>query len=87
VIISQQVVSDWLILNPEGKLMAELRSANQNNSDPLLSDTIVTNGDWHRVGLVWDGSYRRLYVDGAGWLPTPTPCPAWKALITLYTLV
>jgi len=31
----------------------------------LPSDTIVTDGAWHRIGLVWDGSYRRLSVDGA----------------------
>ena len=30
---------------------------------PLLSQTIVTNGNWHRVGVTWDGKNRILYVD------------------------
>jgi hypothetical protein len=29
----------------------------------LTSQTIITDGDWHRIGLVWDGSNRTLYVD------------------------
>ena len=29
----------------------------------LLSQTIITDGNWHRIGLVWDGSNRTLYVD------------------------
>jgi hypothetical protein len=24
---------------------------------------VITDGDWHRVGFVWDGSQRILYVD------------------------
>jgi hypothetical protein len=32
--------------------------------EPLVSETVVTDGQWHRVRLVWDGSYRSLYVDG-----------------------
>ena len=27
------------------------------------SETVVIDGHWHRIGLVWDGSYRSLYVD------------------------
>jgi len=65
VIISQQVVSDWVVLDTEGKLMTELKSAGRPNRGPLLSDATITDGDWHRIGLVWDGSYRRLSVDGA----------------------
>ena len=30
---------------------------------PLVSETVVTDGNWHRVGLVWDGPNRILYVD------------------------
>jgi hypothetical protein len=29
----------------------------------MTSDFVITDGDWHRIGLVWDGSYRTLYVD------------------------
>ncbi len=30
---------------------------------PLISPTVVTDGDWHRVGFVRDGSDRILYAD------------------------
>jgi hypothetical protein len=25
---------------------------------------MITDNHWHRIALVWDGSYRHLYVDG-----------------------
>ena len=31
---------------------------------PLVSESIITNDQWHHIGFVWDGSYRSLYVDG-----------------------
>ncbi len=31
---------------------------------PLVAELAITNGQWHHIGLVWDGSYRSLYVDG-----------------------
>jgi len=31
---------------------------------PLESQSLITDGLWHHVGFVWDGSYRSLYVDG-----------------------
>jgi hypothetical protein len=30
----------------------------------VFSETVITDGQWHRIGLVWDGSNRTLYVDG-----------------------
>jgi acyl-CoA thioesterase-1 len=33
-------------------------------TQPLVSDTVVSDGVWHLLRLVWDGSGRRLYVDG-----------------------
>jgi hypothetical protein len=30
----------------------------------LKSDVIITDGQWHHVGFVWDGSRRYLYADG-----------------------
>ena len=30
---------------------------------PLVCETVITDGQWHRVGLVWDGSTRMLSVD------------------------
>ena len=35
--------------------------------DPLMSESVITDGQWHHVGLVYDyiGLCRYLYVDGA----------------------
>ena len=30
----------------------------------LLSETVITDGNWHRIGFVWDGLHRTLCVDG-----------------------
>jgi hypothetical protein len=62
VILSQQLTSNWLALDAEGRLMTELNSSNQ-LAEPLLSETVITDGQWHCIGLVWHGSYRTLYVD------------------------
>jgi hypothetical protein len=32
---------------------------------PLESQSVITDGQWHHVGFVWEGAYRCLYVDGA----------------------
>jgi len=29
----------------------------------LLSSAVITDGDWHRVGMVWEDQRRTLYVD------------------------
>ena len=31
---------------------------------PLVSEFVITDGQWHHVGFVWDGSQRHLYADG-----------------------
>ena len=31
----------------------------------LVSDFVITDGTWHHIGLVWDGSRRHLYADGS----------------------
>ena len=55
--------SAWLSTDPaEGKLMTELQGPGQTGG-PLASQTVVTDGGWHRVGLTWDSSNRILYVD------------------------
>ena len=63
VIISQSGACDWLCINPsDGSLMSKLSRVSWNES-PLFSDVVVTDGQWHRVGFVWDGITRTLYVD------------------------
>jgi hypothetical protein len=63
IIVSQQFASDWLATDAEGNLMTELKSSDP-LAEPLVSETIITDEQWHRIGLVWDGSHRILYVDG-----------------------
>lgn len=63
VIISQKNSANWLLADPSGgKLMTDLKGIGRNAS-VLLSQTIITDGNWHRVGLTWNGSIRILYVD------------------------
>ena len=64
VIVSQQVTSDWLAVDAEGKLMTELKDLD-GLAGPLFSEAVITDGQWHRIGLVWDGTSRILCVDGA----------------------
>jgi hypothetical protein len=62
-IISQPISADWLMADSEGKLMTELRGSGR-DAAPLLSEIVITDEQWHRIGLVWDGSQRMLCVDG-----------------------
>jgi glucose/arabinose dehydrogenase len=57
----------WLAASAvNGWLLTELvpPPAGRFTPPPLVSQSVVTDGGWHRVGLVWDGSHRHLYVDG-----------------------
>jgi len=63
-IISEPFGPDWLSLDPlTGHLMTELTNSGR-GATPLQSQAVITDGDWHRIGFVWDGLYRTLYVDG-----------------------
>jgi hypothetical protein len=62
VIMSQQGAAKWLMADVEGNLMTELKGSGQSDAE-LLSQTNITDSEWHRIGLVWDGSHRTLYVD------------------------
>jgi len=63
VVVSQMGGANWLCIDSsDGVLMTELAGPGS-NSGPLLSQTIITDGAWHRIGFVWDGSHRMLYVD------------------------
>ena len=55
----------WLCCDAaEGTLMTELQSSGRGGC-AMTSDFVVSDGEWHRIGLVWNGSHRRLYVDDA----------------------
>jgi len=64
VILSQQDGVNWLKVDTDGTLMTELTtSGGRRVGVPLYSETVVTDGNWHRIGFVWDGTQRILYVD------------------------
>jgi len=63
VVISQTRGANRLSASPaEGKLMTELKATGRFGT-PLFSEAVIIDGDWHRVGLTWDGSTRTLFVD------------------------
>ena len=64
--ISQSEGANWLMADPlEGKLMTALSypSGGRIPAQPLASEFVITDGAWHRVGLVWNGFERILYAD------------------------
>jgi hypothetical protein len=57
--------STWLGANPsDGRLITGLMDI---YFGPLESESVITDGQWHHIGLVFDiiAMKRRLYVDGA----------------------
>ncbi len=65
VILSQEAGVNWLMATASsGTLKTELKGTGRFGS-PLTSLSVITDGPWHYVGLVWDGKTRFLYVDDA----------------------
>ena len=66
VILSQLNGANWLVADPDlGCLMTELTppAVGRSIPQPLKSESVITDGQWHRVGFVWNGEKRSLYVD------------------------
>jgi hypothetical protein len=70
VILSQAGSTNWLMADTiDGALKTDLKEPASPGRDPqppgppLICSTVVTDGDWHRVGFVRDGLNRILYVD------------------------
>jgi hypothetical protein len=64
VILSQQGGVNWLKVDTDGTLMTELaKSGGRAQGTSLYSETMIADGNWHRIGFVWDGAQRILYVD------------------------
>lgn len=42
--------------------MTELKGSSR-GAAALVSQTATADGNWHRIGFVWDGSNRILYID------------------------
>ena len=63
-IVSQQGGVNWLQADDNGALMTELtKSGGRRTGIPLYSETVITDDNWRRLGVVWDGTDRILYVD------------------------
>jgi len=63
VAISEANGTNWLSVDPsEGNLLTDL-CASGRDGGPLQSETTIIDGQWHRIGFVWDGLSRTLYVD------------------------
>jgi Tol biopolymer transport system component len=63
VVISQVDGANWLLADSSaGNLMTELKGSGRSDRTSI-SQIVITDGNWYRVGLVWDGTYRTLYVD------------------------
>jgi hypothetical protein len=66
VILSQTNGANWLGADSDfGCIMTELipPAVGRFVPQPLKSESIITDGQWHRIGFVWDGVNRSLYVD------------------------
>ncbi|MCL5280552.1 MAG: MBL fold metallo-hydrolase [Planctomycetes bacterium] len=62
-IVSQIGGANWLMADSAtGALLTQLRASGRSSKD-LISAQAVADGQWHRVGLTWDGASRVLYVD------------------------
>jgi Tol biopolymer transport system component len=70
VVLSQENGVSWLMADAEaGTLRSELSDpvtkvrGGTTGGLPILTQFSITDGNWHRVGFVWDGIDRILYVD------------------------
>ncbi|MFC1793602.1 LamG-like jellyroll fold domain-containing protein [Planctomycetota bacterium] len=66
VILSQVNGANWLMADHDfGCVMTELipPAVGRFLPQPLISEYVITDGQWHRIGYVWDGENRSLYVD------------------------
>lgn len=62
VIISQPNAQNWITADlSQGTLASELFSGR--GVSKLVSDVVIIDGQWHRIGLTWDQARKVLYVD------------------------
>lgn len=64
-IVSQVQGANWLATDADGRLMTGLSrpAGGRQGPSPLVSSARIVDGTWHRIGVVWDGATRALYVD------------------------
>jgi hypothetical protein len=63
VIVSEFRSVSWLMADAsQGYLKTDLKETGD-TAQSLVSEVTITDGQWHRVGLTWDGTNRILYID------------------------
>jgi hypothetical protein len=63
VVVSQWKGVNWLMADASnGYLKTDLKEAGD-TAQSLVSEVTITDGQWHRVCITWDGTNRILYVD------------------------
>jgi len=63
----------WLSIDSQnGTLMTELVSTGR-AEDFLISESVITDNQWHHICFIWDGEYRSLYVDNVEVAKDSTP--------------
>jgi hypothetical protein len=63
VVIAEQNGKNWLYANAAGGCLATALNSAGRTAAVLSSPVAITDGQWHRVAVVWDGTDRVLYVD------------------------
>jgi len=66
VVLSESRVGGQIWLGTQAPTGAIMTAVTDNGrlTHPLVAEASITDGLWHHIRLVWDGSYRTLYVDG-----------------------
>jgi len=63
VVVSQYNGVSWLMADAsQGYLKTDLKEPGD-TAQSLVSEVTITDGEWHHVGIAWDGTNRVLYVD------------------------
>jgi hypothetical protein len=62
--ISQFNGVNWLGVDSVSSCLTTDLHASGRSGVPLQSAAEITDGSWRRIGFVWDGLYRVIYVDG-----------------------
>jgi len=85
VIISQANGEIWLGAdNSYGKLLTSLKDVGS-STPGVVSEFVITDGEWHRVGFVWDGGRRHLYADDAEVAADSSNLP--RKLVSYYSIL
>jgi hypothetical protein len=67
VVVSQSRGLNWLMADAnQGYLRTDLKEAGD-TAQSLVSEVTITDGQWHRVGITWDGCTKHMHK------PTDTP--------------